>query len=114
MVNKTISLEHELNERLKQEENASALISNLLNDYYKNKHINSKISKEEEEIKKIEEELLRRKELLNKNIEVKQTEQEKTDEIERHKEFKRKQAEDLRNSILEEIKRQEEKETNIN
>lgn len=37
MVNKTISLEHDIWYKLKSEDNASSLINKLLIDYYKNK-----------------------------------------------------------------------------
>jgi len=50
MVNKTISIEWELNERLKKEDNASGLISELL---YKHYRINEK--SEEEIIEEVKE-----------------------------------------------------------
>lgn len=109
MANRFISLPYKLNERLKCEKNASGLIVELLTDYYE-----KRISQEQEEIKRLEEELEIKKTAYFQSINTKKLEQEKTDELEKHKEFKRKQAEELRNSILEEMKRQEEKETNIN
>ena len=43
MVNKTISISQEINDKLKQEINASALISKLLIDYYKNNTEDTKL-----------------------------------------------------------------------
>ena len=40
MANRFISLHHELNEKLKLEDNASGLIVKLLNDYYKDSTLN--------------------------------------------------------------------------
>lgn len=70
MVNKTISLSWELDKKLKEEENASQLISNLLNNYYNSltepvmdvfakrkeiEELNQRIVEGEKEIEKIEE-----------------------------------------------------------
>jgi hypothetical protein len=54
MINRTICLPEELNEKLKKEENASALISQLIEKYYK-LNVN-KIDEIEERQKQIEEE----------------------------------------------------------
>lgn len=81
MRNKTISITDKLFDLLKKEENASLLIQNLLNDYYKNLEV-------------IKEEVIEKESIINvMENSVKEQDKETVDNR-------------IRNSILEEVERQ--------
>ena len=67
MVNKTISIPFQINGKLKQEENASALITRLLEEYYKLNITN--LEEVEKNLKNLEEEKVYRVELIKKETE---------------------------------------------
>ena len=100
MVNKTISISYQLSLLLSKEENASALISNLLNNYYQTETKKEKrpddVVEEIQELQKVIEE--KEKEfvvLSEKHIEVEKTEAEKEAWRVKNEELNRKIKEDF-------------------
>jgi hypothetical protein len=113
MAQRYIYLNDELNNRLKLESNASGLIVQLLNEYYKtNKPLD--ISNIKREIETIELDLNKKRELIESS-KLRQIETLSDEEARTKAKAKRDaESERLRNSILEEIERQEQEEIHNN
>ena len=107
MVNKMISIPHELNEKLKSETNASGLIAKLLIEHYKFSSENVKdIEAQQEELKSKEMKLLERLEedfnkLENKKILIKKQTEAIENLEEKNQKKKLEMVENIRKSYLE-------------
>jgi len=107
MAQRYIYLTEELNQKLKQEENASALISNLLNQYYINlEKPEIDISKKKKEIEELNNRIIEQNKIIETTIQEKEI-QEQTAKEKLEIQIKRDEASAmLRKEIEEEIEKQ--------
>ena len=107
MAQRYIYLTEELNQKLKQEENASALISNLLNEYYLNlEKPEIDISAKRKEIEDLNSRIIEQEKIIETTIQTKAIE-EQTAKEKLEIQVKRDEASaKLRKEIEEEIEKQ--------
>jgi len=105
MVNKTISIPYDLNEKLKEEDNASALISSILNQHYDSlRGVEVKSPKDiQVEVIELQKEIKEKKKEIEE-LKVIEITEEKTEEEKAEIKKKRDEAtEKLKEAILSEI-----------